>query len=142
MPASEIRDAIGADVWDTYLTVCLERSPYDKVVSLYFHRHRTEPRVSIDEFIASGEFRDTLNWPLYTSEDGAVMVDLIVQHEHLQAGLEDMCSRAGLPPLELPTAKSQFRPPNTTYRDVLTPTARKAIEKAFAAELEYHRYTW
>ncbi|MGW0844211.1 hypothetical protein ACWD26_29550 [Streptomyces sp. NPDC002787] len=141
MPASEIRDALGASVWDRYLKVCLERSPYEKVVSLYFHRHRTEPRIGIDEFIASGEFRDAFNWPLYT-DGGAVMVDLIVRHEHLQAGLDALCARVGMPALVLPRAKSQFRPPGSDYHQVLTPAARQAIEEAYAPEIAHHGYTW
>lgn len=142
MPAAAIRAELGAGIWDRYFTVCLERSPYEKVVSLYFHRHRSEPRIGIEEFVASGEFRDTLNWPLYTDADGTVMVDLIIRHEHLQAGLDSLCGRIGLPPLDLPRAKSQFRPANTGYREVLTPKARAAVEEAFAAEFEHHRYTW
>ncbi|MDT0614477.1 hypothetical protein [Streptomyces lancefieldiae] len=141
MTAVEIRDALGAGVWDRYLTVCLERSPYEKVVSLYFHRHRTEPRNGIGQFIESGEFREAFNWPLYT-DGGAVMVDVIVRHEHLQAGLDALCARIGMPALALPRAKSQFRPPGSDYHQVLTPAARQAIEDAFAPEFAHHGYTW
>ncbi|MER7477409.1 hypothetical protein ABTX60_07100 [Streptomyces sp. NPDC126510] len=141
MPAREIRDALGASMWDRYLTVCLERSPYEKVISLYFHRHRTEPRIPIDAFIESGEFRDAFNWGLYT-DGGEVMVDVIVRHEHLQSGLDALCARVGLPALTLPRAKSQFRPPGSDYRQVLTPAARQAIEEAYAAEFTHHGYTW
>lgn len=142
MPAVEIRSALGLGTWNRYLTVCLERNPYERVVSLYFHRHRTEPRTPIEEFIASGEFRDAVNWPLYTDRSGTVMVDLIIRHEHLQAGLDSLCARVNLAPLMLPRAKSQFRPPGTGYRDLLTPTARKAVEEAYAPEFEYYGYSW
>ncbi|GGR45953.1 hypothetical protein [Streptomyces netropsis] len=142
MPAAEIRQELGASMWERYLTVCLERSPYEKVTSLYFHRHRTEPRIKIEEFIDSGEFRDAINWPLYTDTLGAVMVDVVVRHEHLQAGLDDVCRRVALPTLDLPRAKAHFRPPGAAYRDVLTARARRAVEEAYAAELEHHGYTW
>ncbi|MFD9038715.1 hypothetical protein [Streptomyces bottropensis] len=141
MPASEIRDTIGAGTWGRYLTVCLERSPFEKVVSLYFHRHRTDPRIPIEAFIESGEFRDALNWPLYTDGSG-VMVDVIVRHEHLQAGLDALCARVGMPALVLPQAKAQFRPPGSDYHQVLTPAARKAIEEAYAPEFDHHGYSW
>ncbi|CAM5642983.1 hypothetical protein SALBM217S_00459 [Streptomyces griseoloalbus] len=36
----------------------------------------------------------------------------------------------------------QFRPPGVTYRDLLIPAARKAVEEAYAAEFAYHRYAW
>ncbi|WP_309030407.1 hypothetical protein [Streptomyces alfalfae] len=142
MPAHEIRDAVGDSTWDHYLTVCLERSPYEKVVSLYFHRHRSEPRISLEAFIGSGEFRDALNWPLYTDTTGAVMVDVVIRHEHLQAGLDTLCARVGLPPLVLPRAKAQFRPPRSDYRRLLSPAARRAVEKAYAPEFAHHGYNW
>ncbi|MEU8550969.1 hypothetical protein AB0C81_29000 [Streptomyces roseoverticillatus] len=142
MPATEIRDKVGADIWDRYRSVCLERSPYEKAVSLYFHRHRTPPRPSVEAFVDSGEFRDAINWPLYTGPDGHVMVDVIIRHEHLQDGLDDLCRCLGLPALSLPRAKAHFRPPGAGYRDVLTPRARRAVEEAYAAEFDHHGYTW
>jgi hypothetical protein len=142
MPANEIREQLGTATWDRYLTVCLERSPYEKVVSLYFHRHRSEPRIPIEEFIESGEFRDAVNWPLYTDGSGTVMVDVIIRYEYLQTGLDALCARVGMPPLALPRAKSQFRPPGSDYRQILTPAARTAIEEAYSDELTHHDYTW
>ncbi|MFE7119981.1 hypothetical protein ACFU99_31625 [Streptomyces sp. NPDC057654] len=142
MPATAIRDQLGPATWNRYLTACLERSPYEKVISLYYHRHRHEPRPGIEEFIASGEFRDALNWPLYTGPDGTVIVDVIIRHEHLQPGLNALCARVGLPPLHLPHAKAHFRPPGTDYHQLLTPAARAAVENAFTTELDHHGYTW
>ncbi|MFB7763637.1 hypothetical protein [Streptomyces xiamenensis] len=141
MPAAHIKEALG-DTWQNYLTVCLERSPYEKVVSLYYHRHRAEPRPGIEEFIDSGEFRDALNWPLYTGADGEVLVDVVIRHEQLAEGLGSLCRRVGLPPLELPRAKSQFRPSGAHHRTVLTASARAAVESAYAREFTHHRYTW
>ncbi|MFV8133236.1 hypothetical protein [Streptomyces syringium] len=142
MPAAEIRQELGAVTWGRYLTVCLERSPYEKVTSLYFHRHRTRPRIPIEEFIDSGEFRDAINWPLYTDASGTVMVDVVVRHERLQAGLDEVCHRVALPTLDLPRAKGHFRPPGAAYPNVLTARARQAVEEAYAAEFEHHGYTW
>jgi hypothetical protein len=105
-----------------------------KVVSLYFHRHRTAPRIPLEKFIGAGEFRDAVNWPLYTDHRGVVMVDQIIRHQHLQAGLNALSTRIGLPTLALLRTKAQFRPPNVDYRDLLTPAARKAVEEAYAAE--------
>ncbi|MEU4655126.1 hypothetical protein AB0G32_14500 [Streptomyces sp. NPDC023723] len=142
MPAREIRATLGTATWNRYLTVCLKRSPYEKVLSLYFHRHRTEPRIGIAAFIGSGEFRDAFSWPLYTDATGAVMVDVVIRHEHLQAGLDTLCARVGLPPLVLPRAKAQFRPPGSDYCRLLTPAARQAVEDAYATEFTHYGYTW
>ncbi|MEU2856321.1 hypothetical protein [Streptomyces syringium] len=71
-----------------------------------------------------------------------MMVDVVVRHEHLQAGLDDVCRRVALPTLDLPRAKAHFRPPGAAYHDVLTAQARRAVDEAYAAEFEHHGYTW
>ncbi|MFF9436837.1 hypothetical protein ACF1BP_24230 [Streptomyces sp. NPDC014735] len=141
MPGRHIRAELG-DQWDRYVTFTVERSPYDKVTSLYFHRHRDpSARPPIDHFIETGEFADALNWPLYTDTDNRVIVDHVLRHEALREGLAQLAA-AGLPDLDLPRAKAHFRPPNSHYRDVLTPSARRAIEDVYAQEFDAHGYTW
>ncbi|MER5985705.1 hypothetical protein [Streptomyces sp. NPDC001787] len=141
MPARHIATELG-ELWDTYTTFTVERSPYDKVVSLYFHRHRDPAdRPPVDHFVETGEFTDALNWPLYTSTGGDIIVDHVLRHETLTQDLARLTT-AGLPVLALPHAKSQFRPHSTGYRDVLTPAARRAVETVYAPEFEAHGYAW
>ena len=139
MPLVVIRDRVNLAAG--YVTVAFDRSPFDKVVSLYFHRHRTEPRISLSDFIASGEAFDCLNWPLYAAS-GDVEVDMMGRYETLSADLKQLTLRTGLPPLHLPQAKTHFRPPGTRYRDLLSRTDRQLIEAVFAPEFALHGYTW
>ncbi|MFJ4577457.1 hypothetical protein ACIP4W_40140 [Streptomyces sp. NPDC088846] len=139
MPACHIRAELG-DQWDRYVTFTVERSPYDKVTSLYFHQYRDpSDRPPIDYFIETGEFADALNWPLYTDTGSRVIVDHVLRDEALDDGFDQLVA-AGLPDLDLPRAKAHFRPPHSHYRDVLTSAARRAIEAVYAPEFEMHGY--
>lgn len=126
-----------------YTTVAVERHPAEKVLSLYYHRHRAEPRISLEDFVACGEAADALNWPLYTDADGQVGVDVLVRYEALAEGLQEVGVRAGLPDLGVGSvrAKAHFRPPGTG-RDQFTPTARRLVQDVFAHEFALHGYTW
>ncbi|MEU0237699.1 hypothetical protein ABZ234_08405 [Nocardiopsis sp. NPDC006198] len=125
-----------------YTTVAVERHPAEKVLSLYYHRHRAEPRLSLEDFVASGEAHDALNWPLY-SLGGQVGVDVLVRYEHLAAGWDQVAERTGITPLDLGVrAKAHFRPPGVDYRQAFTAAARRLVENVFAAEFALHGYTW
>jgi len=48
MAAAEIRDRLGADVWDSYFKFCVMRNPFDKSVSeFYFNRNRARNSDSV-----------------------------------------------------------------------------------------------
>lgn len=141
MPAAQIRQRMGGD-WDRYFRFCFERNPWDKVISLYFHRHKAEPRISLDAFLESGEALDARNIGLYTS-NGRLLVDFVGRYEQLVPDLARACARIGLPePAGLAAAKSQFRRPGATYQSFLTPSQRAYITREFADEIELHGYTY
>jgi hypothetical protein len=51
MPAAEIRLLVGEDVWNGYYKWCVERNPWDKVVSDYYYRFRHPSRPTLREFL-------------------------------------------------------------------------------------------
>lgn len=141
MPAAEVRRAV-PDAWDAYLKFCFERNPWDKVISLYFHRHKVTPRISFDEFLHSGEALDARNAYLYMI-DGRLAVDRVCRYERLEEDLADVCRTLSLPmPTDLVRAKSQFRADRRPYRDFLSDHQRDLISRAFADEIELHKYQY
>jgi hypothetical protein len=141
MPADAIRETMSG-AWDRYFTFCFDRNPWDKVISLYFHRHKAEPRISLDQFLESGEALDARNIDLYSS-NGSVIVDFVGRYERLMPDLAWACARIGIPPpVELAAAKSQFRRAGTHYRSLLNPWQRDFIARAFADEIELHEYLY
>jgi hypothetical protein len=142
MPAARIRDLVGERIWSRYLTFCFERNPWDKVVSLYYHRYRSEPRPGLLRFLRSGEAADCVNWPLYT-DGGRQLVDAVGRYERLSEDFTALLARVGLvAPGRLPTAKSHFRPPGRNYRTELGPRERELVADIFAAEIGQHGYRW
>jgi len=130
------------EAWGRYFKFCFDRNPWDKVISLYFHRHKTEPRISLDEFLESGEALDARNIGLYTS-NGNVIVDFVGRFEQLMPDLARACARIGIPPpTELTAAKSQFRREGTHYKTFLNRWQRDFISRAFADEIELHEYAY
>ncbi|WP_255945427.1 sulfotransferase family protein [Streptomyces odontomachi] len=142
MAAADIRELVGHQVWQRYFTFCFERNPWDKVVSLYYHRYRTEPRPGIHRFLQSGEAADALNWPLYT-EHGRPIVDLVGHYEDLDRDLRTALAQVGLAvPKELPQAKTVFRPAGRPYWRELGRRERAEIGELFRDEIAWHGYAW
>lgn len=138
--ATEVRAIVGDNVWADYLTFCVERNPWEKVVSLYFHRYKTAPRPPLDDFVFGGEMVDAYNHPLYTV-DGQLAVDHVARYEQLEQDLRDLLGTIGiddLPPLA--RAKSQFRVDHRPARDILSAGQRDRIGQVFAAEVNRFGY--
>lgn len=138
MPAERIRELVGPRIWDEYFTFCFERNPWDKAVSLYFHRYRVEPRPSFMQFVASGEVADAVNYPLY--HDGQrLLVDHIARYEQMSTETDYLFRRLQLPqPLSLLKAKSQFRQGDGSA--LMDGWSAAAIAEIFADELSLFGY--
>lgn len=145
MPAKDIRKYIGTDVWNSYFKFCIERNPWDKVISWYYWRHPKEPRPTLSEFIQSGE-ANLVGGPggfdMYTI-DGEIVVDKVCLYENLEEELKAVRERLNLPgPITLPRAKGGVRTEKRHYRDVLNEADRSKIAKVFAREIAYFGYTY
>ncbi len=116
MPAVEVHQRVPRDVWNSYFKFCVERNPWDKVLSHYYmHTAREGGSLSLDEYLGRGRF--PINYFRYTDRFGTkVIVDRILRYENLIAELR--------------------RP----YQQVFNDDQRRIVEKAFAKEIELHGY--
>lgn len=122
MTAKEAKAVIDEQVWNTYFKFCVVRNPWDRYISLYHWRNKSEPRPTISEFINSKAPRvlKKRGYGLYTI-DGSLAVDFICRFERLSEDLEEFTRKVGIPEkLELPNAKSKYRKDKRHYKDVLT----------------------
>ena len=142
MPAREVKNRVPAKVWSGYVKFCVERNPWDKVLSHYhMHAARAGGALSLDEYLARGRF--PINYFRYTDRSGEkLIVDRVVRYENLLAELREVFAYLHIPfdgTLGV-AAKSDYRADRRPYREVFNDEQRRLIEKAFAKEIELHRY--
>ena len=144
MPAGRLRAALGPGIWDGYTTFCVERNPWDQVVStFYMRRARDTPDLEWDEFIEARDF-GAGNHTLYTDpgDRSRVLVDRIVPFEALKSGLAEVFERAGVPyhgDLGV-RAKSEYRTDRRHYRSHYTPAQAEIVAEELAAEIALNGY--
>jgi hypothetical protein len=142
MPASLVQKRVSARIWKSYFKFCVERNPWDKVLSHYhMHAAREGGSLSLDEYLARGRF--PRNYFRYTNRSGAkVIVDRVLRYEDLLGELGEVFALLGVPfdgTLAV-EAKSEYRTDRTPYQLIFNDEQRRIVENAFAKEIELHGY--
>lgn len=135
--AKEIRRYIDQRIWESYYKFCFVRNPWDRFLSFYWWRCRSEPMPTITEFLASDIplVLKRRGYDLYTI-NGQVVVDRICRYENFDEEIEAVCRRLGIPEkIELPRTKSGYRKDKRPYRDILTEEEQAAITDLFNDEI-------
>jgi hypothetical protein len=143
MTSAEIRTQIGEKTWKDYFKFCVERNPWDKVLS-YYHmaKFRAGGNLSFNKFLSGEEF--PINFPRYTEpgDKSRIIVDRVLYFENLLEGLSEVFQRLGLPfngSLGV-NAKSEYRANRRPYQEILTPLQADRIRDIFAVEIGLHGY--
>lgn len=140
--ASFVRQHVPPHVWNNYFKFCFERNPFDKLISMYYWKHPTEPRPSIEEFVHSPRLVNASDYDRYTIK-GRIAVDRVFRFEELAQSMSELQQILGLDGLfPLPRAKGNTRQDRRSYREVLGPAERRRIEAVFARELSAFGYEW
>jgi hypothetical protein len=142
IPASEVRQRVPADVWNSYFKFCVERNPWDKVLSHYhMHAAREGGCLSLDEYLARGRY--PINYFRYTDGSGKeIIVDRILRYENLIAELSEVFAQLSIPfsgSLGI-AAKSEYRTDRRPYQEIFDDNQRRIVEEAFAKEIMLHGY--
>lgn len=143
MPAKAVRATIPASTWNSYFKFCVERNPWDKVLS-GFHMEKDFPDGLKTMEAYLGKNRLPINHPIYTDNDGKLIVDEVIRYESLMEGLGRVFGRLGIPfsgTLGI-NAKSGHQKTRTPYQQVYTESQKALIARAFAKEIEMHGYTF
>jgi hypothetical protein len=142
MPAREVKNRVPSGIWNGYFKFCVERNPWDKVLSHYhMHTAREGGSLSLDEYLARGRF--PINYFRYTDRSGkTVIVDRVVRYENLLPELGEVFAHLNIPfdgTLDV-AAKSEYRADRRPYQEVFNDEQRRTVEKAFAKEIELYGY--
>src|SRR5207249_1998121 len=120
MPAYVIRKRISPGIWKSYFKFCVERNPWDKVLSHYhMHAARKSGSLTLDEYLARRKF--PINYRRYTYPSGnKIIVDRVVRYENLMAELAEVFARINVPfgGTLGARAKSEYRSDRTPYQSV------------------------
>ncbi len=130
---------------DRLCKFCVERNPWDKVISWYLWEHKEAPRPSLESFIMAGRARDlaVMGGSRVYTINGVVAVDRIYKYENLQGAMQDLAARVRLPEIpQLPHAKSRFREDRRPYRDVYGEAEREVVRDIFGGEIAALDYTF
>ena len=144
IPAYLVRCRVPAGIWKEYFKFCVERNPWDKVISHYhFVKRRWNLEISLEDFIPS---YPCLNYPSYTDyyDHNLVIVDRVLRYEKLN---EELAHVFGL--LRIPfagalaiRAKGNYRSDRRPYQVVLTEQQRRLIEEIHNREIQLHDYRY
>ena len=142
MPASLVQKRVPGRLWNSYFKFCVERNPWDKVLSHYhMHNAREGGSLSLDEYLARG--RLPINYFRYTDDSSTkIIVDRVLRFENLLADLSEVFSQLRIPfdgKLGV-KAKSEYRTDRRPYKQVFNDKQRRIVENAFAREIELHGY--
>lgn len=134
MPAAEIVERVGADVWQRYFKFCFERNPLDKTISHYYY---SAPPEDFDTYLERGDFCS--DFDSYTL-DGGMAVDFIGRFEHLSDDLHRVAKELGIPfDGWLPRSKGGSRGKGITASS-LSPHQKALIYQGFSRELAFLDY--
>ncbi|MFM9913590.1 MAG: hypothetical protein ACKVN9_08670 [Methylophilaceae bacterium] len=143
IPAHEIRAQMGSQIWDSYFKFCVERNPWDKVISdFHFWKNWKHHDLTFEQYLSNKIF--PINFPLYAEPSDAqrIIVDEVLSYERLDDELNRVFTSLGIPfqgALGV-YAKSEFRIDKLHYSEVFTADQAAVINNAFSQEIALHGY--
>ncbi|MEM1183445.1 MAG: sulfotransferase family 2 domain-containing protein [Planctomycetota bacterium] len=160
-----LNERFGEQLWNDYYKFCVIRNPYERCVSAFqYFGHKghkpagVEPESNAQTEPVDGSLteeqrlfldyvtnRPPIDRNTYTI-DGAFCLDDVIRHERMQADLERVCAKLGVPfdAAQLP----EFKKADAQTRDparraaLFSQAAIEQVERHFAYEIERFGYTF
>lgn len=145
MPARRIKECLGPSIWESYHKVCIERNPWDKVVSYYFWKKAGQGKAmpSFRDYVLKKTHRLPKDGDLYFGDRGELLVDEVIQFDRLEEGVRGLIDRLKLPlSWPLPREKEFVVPDRKPYQAYYDEETRKKVAFLYAREIEQFGYTF
>lgn len=148
MPAAQVREQLGAEIWRDYTKICAVRNPWDKVVSFF---HMARPRVKerpqhqiFERFRRFVAEEDDLGEDLDTfAIDGRLVADQVIRYETLAGDFARVCAAIGIAAPALDAIKADTRgEAKIDYRDYYDAPTRERVAARFARDIELLGWTF
>jgi len=169
MPAPEIRDLLGQNIWNHYFKFTVIRNPYDKMVSgFYFrkkqkenHNYFQKTKALIGNLLDIGspisrikgdtEVEQFRSWVKKGGKiidqdnfliDGKECVDFFIRFENLYEDIGYVCDRLSIPyePSRIPMCKKGIRNNRIPVRDYYDKETKELVQKIYAWEIDRFGY--
>ncbi len=142
MPAYSVQAMLSPEIWGSYYKFCVERNPWDKVISQYcMLNHRSGGRLSFQQFMTGPEL--PLNYLKYMDKSASrIIVDRVLRYENLMEELGETFRMLGIPfdgSLHI-NAKSEYRSDRRPYTEVFSKDQIHYITEIFSKEIALHGY--
>ncbi len=144
--ARHVKSLVPPDVWSGYLKFAVERNPWDRQVSLYFHREwkKSNQSPAFDTDMRSPWYRNTEyckldNWSIYAI-GGDIVADRILRFETLEEDIECLVKDLGISNLDLPRKRSEYRSERPHYSTYYSDETRDIIGRWYQREIEALNY--
>jgi hypothetical protein len=147
MPACELEQSVPDEVWGNYYKFCVERNPWDKVLSL-FHmmNYRSGFELSFDQFVSEGNeaLLQVFNYPRYISAAGNdLLVDRVIRYENLDRELGEAFGMLEIPyegTLDVYVKNEMKADDRLPYNEIFTDQQRRLVHRLFEKEINLHEY--
>jgi hypothetical protein len=142
MPAWRVRELVGEQIWGSYFCFCVERNPWDKLVSYYFWKARGQGRQlpPFRDWVMRKPARLPCDARLYFDGEHSLM-DRVYEFRQLPAMLEDLRGRLGLAlQSPLPREKTGIASDRHHYSHYYDVETRQQVARLFRREIALMGY--
>jgi len=157
--AKTIKRKVPTEAWNNYLKFSIIRDPWDRTVSDFFWKRRTDPALnprkrfyhylgvpfnelaqikpSFNEFIMSDEF---VNNDRFYIIDNQLCVDFVIRYENLLEDVSMVCKKLGLPAIDLPNLKTGFRQKHRHYSEYFDENSKAIVADKHTNDIRLFGY--
>jgi hypothetical protein len=159
--AATIRSRVSAEVWSSYFKFSIARNPWDRVLSLFFWKHRNDKGIRpqkrfyhqfVVPFDSVGPARERFRGFVQAGDwetndrfyiiDGELCVDYVIRYEALGEGFAHVCRIIGIPVPNLPSLKVGMRDKEHGYADYYDLQTREIVASRHANDIRLFGYSF
>ncbi|MFQ3612601.1 MAG: sulfotransferase family 2 domain-containing protein [Cyanobacteriota bacterium] len=143
IPAWNVKARIPIQIWNSYYKFCVDRNPYEKVISHYFHvLHFAKKPVgwSLSDYFNEGY--KVKNYPQYLNSSQELLVDRVLKYENLNSELSEVFDYLGIEWSGKLThfAKGNIRKDRRPAQEILTEQDILRINSEYDVEFQKNGY--
>ena len=153
MPASTLKNYLPEGLWDDYFKFTIVRNPFDRMVSAFWFRLRSNielvAELQVRPFeLTKKKFKSWVSKKRPSDRhiyviDGQVIADKLIRYENLESDVKEVCDIIGChPPGKIPRLKGGHRIKPEHYSNYYDQECREIVEEEFEFELKTFGYSF